>query len=81
MATYIVETKSGSLYKVEQAKDGWYIYMPKVGRTKIIAVGGMDIEDIKLGAQFKGQMLWFEVYDKEKGGNTSPIQKVYQEAA
>jgi len=85
--TEIVETESGSLYKIELHADGWYIFIPTFKTWKKIVILGKSKAPERVVVktriqEFKGAILWFELGDQKKNtSSTTRVQKIYKEIA
>lgn len=83
----IIETESGSLYKVELRADGWWIFMPQFKSWKKVSVlakgkSSLEVEAKTKIQEFKGSLVWFLLEDKKNNaGNTTRVQKIYKEVA
>ncbi len=82
MEEYVIETKSGSLYKVMREKFGWYIFLKgkplEIKSYGPTVVEVTEITKLKNVLEFKGNQILFESTPKSRStGRTSAVKEVY----
>jgi len=83
---FIIETESGSLYKIEQRGRDWYIFISKLKGWKRIDRVIKGEEELNLAQlrpnQLRGAFFWYNLGDKEKTvANTGITAYVYAQIA
>ena len=76
METAVIETKSGSPYKVEKTSKGWFIYA-KEGRCPIVGLSQKKISEVKTVREFKGRLILYQSREEGIETNTNKVENIF----
>lgn len=86
MEEYVVETESGSIYKILREGRAWKINVPDFKGWKEIGMLGKGrqstpVQEIQTIGDFKGAFIWYRLMDRQDtSAKTGRVVKTYAEA-